>query len=254
MASKYFTVEVSPTVAASKQHGGAMASGVLIADWTAFQVPRGSNMLRSVTLLVRPKGDSGPTVNNHPFGIAFSKTNTVSLGTVGSSIQNRPSNDFLGTIEIDGTNFSTGTLQSTAVATVGGDSANACPPLILEGNITTGDNVGFDTIYVAIFSQSADNTFQSINVINDTDINSTQVTDVVMAGSSMDVREHFAVGDVLHAQDDTLLGTVKSIGGAATGPITLTSATSGAGDSTTVTNGDTIYNINPIRLILGFER
>ena len=254
MASKYFTVEVSPTVAASKQHAGAMASGVLVADWTAFQVPRGSNMLRSVTLLVRPKGDSGPTVNNHSFGIAFSKTNTVSLGTVGSSIQNRPSNDFLGTIEIDGTNFSTGTLQSTSVATLGNDIGGGTPPLILQGDITTGDNVGFDTIYVAVVARDANLDFSSINVINDADINSTQVTDVVMAGTSMDVREHFAVGDVLHAQDDILLGTVASIGNSATGPITLTSATSGAGDSTTVTNGDTIYNINPIRLILGFER
>ena len=254
MASKYFTVEVSPEVAASKQHAAGFASGVLIADWTAIQIPRGSNMLRSATLLVRPKGDSGPTVNNHAFGIAFSKTNTVSLGAVGSSIQNRPSNDFLGVIEFDSTNFSTGTLQSTGVATVGGENANACPPLVLEGDIKTGDNVGYDTIYVAIFSQSADNTFESINVINDTDINSTTPTAIVMAGTSMDVREHFAVGDVLHAQDDILLGTVASIDDAATGPINLTAATSGAGDATTVTNGDTIYNLNPIKLVLGFER
>jgi hypothetical protein len=65
---------------------------------------------------------------------------------------------------------------------------------------------------------------------------------------------HYAVGDVLHAQDDILLGTVDSISDAATGPITLTSATSGAGDATTVANGDTIYNLHPITLVLGFEK
>jgi len=254
MINKFFTVEVSPVVAASKQHAGSFGAGNLVADWTAIQVPRGCNSLRSATLLVRAKGDADPTVNNHAFGIAFSKTNTVSLGTVGGSIQNRPSNDFLGIIEFDVPNFSTGTIQSTAVATVGGDSSNACPPLILQGDVTTGDNVGFDTIYVAIFSQSADNTFESINVINDADINSTTPTAIVMAGTGMDVREHFAVGDVLHAQDDVLLGTVASIDDAATGPINLTTATSGAGDATTVANGDTIYNINPIKLVLGFER
>tara|TARA_R100000353_G_scaffold162990_1_gene123370 strand:+ start:52 stop:807 length:756 start_codon:yes stop_codon:yes gene_type:complete len=251
MASKYFTVEVSPTVAASKQHAGAMTSGVLIADWTAFQVPRGSNMLRSATLLIRPKGDAGPTVNNHPFGIAFSKTNTVSLGTVGSSIQNRPSNDFLGVIEFDATNFSTGTLQSTAVATVGGDSSNACPPLILEGDITTGDNVGFDTIYVAIFSQSADNTFQSINTIAEASFNEGTQTVITFDdgsdGGTTDIREHFAVGDVLHAQDDAVLGTVASVDSAT--QLTLT-----ATNTDDIAENDIIYNINPIKLVLGFER
>ena len=74
-----------------------------------------------------------------------------------------------------------------------------------------------------------------------------------MAGTGMDVRQHFAVDDVLHAQDDILLGTIESIDGAATGPINLTSATSGAGDTTTVQHGDTIYNIHPIEIILGFE-
>ena len=242
MASKYFTVEVSPVVAASKQHAGAFGAGTLVADWTAIQVPRGSNMLRSVTLLVRPKGDASPTENNHAFGIAFSKTNTVSLGTVRGSIQNRPSNDFLGVIEIDGGNYSTGTLQSTAVATVGGDSANACPPLVLQGDITTGDNVGFDTIYVAIFSQSADNTFQSINTIAEASFGEGTQTVITFddgsAGGTMDVREHFAVGDVLHAQDDAILGTVASLDSST--QLTLTAA-----NTEDIAENDVIYNVNP---------
>jgi hypothetical protein len=95
--------------------------------------------------------------------------------------------------------------------------------------------------------------FTSINVINDADINSTTPTAIVMAGTSMDVRMHYAVGDVLHAQDDIVLGTVASIGDTATGPINLAAATSGAGDATTVANGDTIYNLHPITLVLGLE-
>ena len=253
MASKYFTVEKALTVAASDQHT-AFAQSDLVVDWTAIQIPRGASKLTSVTILVRPKGDSSPTINNSALDILFSKTNTVSLGTVNVNLDHRPNNDFIGAIEIDSANYASGALQSTSVATIGNDIGASTPPLILQGDITTGDNVGFDTIYVAVVARDANLDFTSINVINDTDINSTQVTDVVMAGSSMDVREHFAVGDVLHAQDDILLGTVASIGNSATGPITLTSATSGAGDATTVTNGDTIYNINPIRLILGFER
>ena len=63
----------------------------------------------------------------------------------------------------------------------------------------------------------------------------------------MDVREHFAVGDVLHAQDDAVLGTVASADSAT--QITLTAANTEA-----IAENDVIYNINPKKLVLGFER
>jgi len=252
MVNKYFTVEKRLTIAASKQHA-AFAAGDVMVDWTALQVPKGASKLVCATALVRPKGDAGPTDNNFSFCLAFSKTNTVSLGTVNNSVSNRPSNDFIGILDFDTTNYGITSMQSTAVAHLGGDVANPTPPIVLQGDPTTGDNVGFDTIYVGMIA-NGDFDFTSINVINDADINSTTPTAIAMAGTGMDVREHFAVGDVLHAQDDILLGTVASIDAAATGPINLTSATSGAGDATTVANGDTIYNINPIKIVLGFEK
>ena len=252
MVNKYFTVEKRLTIAASKQHA-AFASGDVMVDWTALQIPKGASKLVSATALIRPKGDADPTDNNFSFSLVFSKTNTVSLGTVNTGPDHRPSNDFIGALEVDSNNYAATTLQSTAVATLGTDSANATTPLVLQGDPTTGDNVGFDTIYVGMIAQGSFD-FTSINVINDADINSTTPTAIVMAGTGMDVREHFAVGDVLHAQDDILLGTVASIDAAATGPINLTSATSGAGDATTIANGDTIYNINPVKIILGFEK
>jgi len=252
MINKFFTVEKRLTIAASKQHA-AFAAGDVMVDWTALQIPKGASKLLCATALIRPKGDANPTDNNFAFCLVFSKTNTVSLGTANDPVAHGPSNDFIGALDFDTANYGVTSLQSTAIAHLGHDSANPTTPLIVQGDPTTGDNVGFDTIYVGMIANGSFD-FTSINVINDADINSTEVTDVVMAGSSMDVREHFAVGDVLHAQDDVLLGTVKSITDAATGPITLTSATSGAGDATTVANGDTIYNINPIKIILGFEK
>ena len=41
MKSKYFTVEVKPTIAASKQALAAFTDGDLLFDWTSFQIPRG---------------------------------------------------------------------------------------------------------------------------------------------------------------------------------------------------------------------
>ena len=63
----------------------------------------------------------------------------------------------------------------------------------------------------------------------------------------MDNREHFIAGDVIHAQDDAVVGTLASV---AESGITLTSELG----TSVLTNGDTLYNINPIRAILYFEK
>jgi len=256
MINKYFSVTKKMPIAASLQHTAAFGSGDVLVDWQPIQIPKGSSCLRSLTMLVRPKGDATPTDNDFPAQIIFSKTNTQSLGTVNGAVFHRPFPDTLGLIEIESGMYCINVFNSTVIAQTSGgngDSEAASPPLILTGDPTTGDNVGFDTIYVGMVANGAFD-FRSINVINDGDINSTTPTAIVMAGSGMTVHEHFAVGDVLHAQDDILLGTVESLGGATTGPINLTSATSGAGDATTVADGDTIYNLHPITLILGFEK
>jgi len=251
---KYFSVTKKIEIAASKQHA-AFGAGDVLTDWVPLQIPKGSSCLKSVTMLVRPKGDATPTDNDFACDIVFSTTNTFSLGTVNSAVNHRPFPDVIGLVEITTGSYGVNVYNSTAIASTGlqGNDNEGGVPLVLTGDPITGDNVGYDIIYVGMVAVGAFN-FTSINVINDADINSTTPTAIVMAGSGMDVREHFAAGDVLHAQDDILLGTVASIDDAATGPINLTSATSGAGDATTVTNGDTIYNLHPITLVLGFEK
>ena len=250
---KFFTVEVTPTIPASAQHGGAMISNAVLFDWNAFQVPKGTCKLVNATILVRPKGDAGPTSNDGRIQLVFSKTNTQSLGTPDVAPLIRPSNDLLGVIEFEPNSYSSANLKGTSISNLhggGGDTEAPSCPLIMTPSEITGN---FNTLYLGGLTGDSGTDFQSINVINDGDINSTTPTAIVMAGSGMDVREHFIAGDVLHAQDDTLLGTVASIDDATTGPINLTSATSGAGDATTVTDGDTIYNIHPVRVILQFE-
>ena len=45
---KYHTVDVWPTIPASVQHAGAAADTHVLFDWTAFNIPRGSNKLKAV--------------------------------------------------------------------------------------------------------------------------------------------------------------------------------------------------------------
>ena len=256
MASKYFTVAVKPTVTASLQHTAAFGSGEVLFDWTSFQVPRGANKLVSATAMVRAKGDATPTAN--PFGLQllFSSTNTVSLGTINSAPDHRPSDDFLGFVEFAAASYTAASMQSTAVAVVAkGDDVTNFAPLILEGNIGTGDNVGYDTIYVGGVTQGAFDWSSSLNAIaEDTDAEHADSKVITMDGISMDVRAHFIAGDVVHIGTsvgtpaaDSLIGTVASADSAT--QITLNDVS-----PTALVDGDILYNIHPVKLLLQFER
>ena len=252
MGTKYFTVKTKMPVPASNQHEGAFASGDVVVDWQAIQVPKGASCLRSVTIVNRPYGNATPTDNNSALDVIFSATNTVSLGTVHDDVSHYPNPDILGVIEIDSSNYGSQAYQGSMVASVGGDTSAALPPLVLQGD---GDNVGFDTIYVAIVARDADLNFQSINAIAESGSAGAVSTQVItMDGTSMDVREHFAAGDVVHIGTsvgtpaaDSLVGTIKSADSATQLTLESTSAID-------LVDGDILYNLHPITLILGFER
>ena len=62
MKSKYFTVEVKPTIAASKQALAAFADGDLLFDWTSFQIPRGPAKLVNATIVSPLFGSPSRTI------------------------------------------------------------------------------------------------------------------------------------------------------------------------------------------------
>tara|TARA_R110000824_G_scaffold244683_2_gene433623 strand:+ start:16 stop:780 length:765 start_codon:yes stop_codon:yes gene_type:complete len=250
---QFFTVDVKPTIAASKQHA-AFAAGDVLFGWTEFEVPKGSHALLSVTALVRPKGDATPTVNRFPFSLVFAKTDDTSLGTVNDAADHVPNNDFLGQIEFEAANFSHSALQSTAVVSTGkgSNSGTTYNPMVLTPDPTTGSSVGYNKLYVGCIAAGAFD-FSSINAIaedGDAEAASTQV--ITMDGTSMDVREHFIDGDIVHIGTsvgtpaaDSLIGTVASADSS-------TQITLDAVSATALVDGDILYNIHPMRLILSF--
>ena len=246
----YFTVDLKPDFVASKLQATIGAHKVLF-DWVPIQVPKGTVCLKSVTALIRPKGDTGPTENAKGFDLLFSKTNTISLGVTGGDPTHFPINDYLGAVEILAGNAATNYINGTIVlstASQSGDTEPANMPLIMTP--TESASAGFDTIYVAAVTVNAPS-FTTINTIQTTEAASATIH---CNGSGMDLREHFLPGDVLHtattvgaADADTLIGTVLTVDSATN--ITLT-------DTAAVTHvdGTLIMNINPIRIRLGFER
>ena len=244
----YFTVEVKPLIPASKQDTAVFTAGDLLFDWVGFEIPRGGAKLVGVTALVRPKGDAGPTPNNFDFDLIFGKVGTT-LGTANAvAFVGAPTNDIIGSVNIAQSNFigpnSAVSTSCTSVASVSDLSIVISPD---DTALNTGTNVGYDKFYVAGVSNNSNIDFRSILVVSDADIASAAHTTINTGGTGMANTEHFVAGDVIHAQDDAVVGTLASV---ASSTITLTSELG----TSILTNGDTLYNINPIKLLLHFEK
>ena len=258
MKDRYFSVEVKPTLPASKQHLGAFTAGDVLFDWIEFEIPKGTSRLIGATMITRPKGNATPTGNKFGAFLIFSKSGTAgdgttTYGTVNSAQTNVPSNDFLGVLELETTtSYSLG--SGTAVGMTGrASNTSSQAHLLLTGN-QTGSSVGYDKLYVSAQANGAFD-FTSINAIaEDTDAEHANSKVITMDGSSMDVRHHFMAGDVVHIGTsagtpaaDSLIGTIASADSAT--QITLENVS-----PTALVDGDILYNIHPIRLILHFEK
>ena len=251
MKDRYFTVEVKPTVTASKQHIGVFTAGDVLFDWTEVQIPKGTSRCIGASMLVRPKGNATPTANNFGAELLFSKTNTQTLGTINGTPDKVPSNDFLGLLEIETeTSYPLSTLKSTTVGMAGRASNTSTQANVLITPSQTGDNVGFDKFYLGGLAGGA-HFFTTIIRLNDASGNmdvSVAGTTIATDGSSMDIRNHFIAGDILHAHDDAVIGTVASVTDATDLELTANFTADALADD------DFVYNIHPIRIILFFEK
>ena len=50
MKDRYFSVEVKPTLPASKQHAAAFTAGDVLFDYTEFEIPKGTSRLIGATM------------------------------------------------------------------------------------------------------------------------------------------------------------------------------------------------------------
>jgi hypothetical protein len=248
---KFFTATAVPTIPASKQHA-TIVSGRVLFDWTEIEIPKGAASLNSVSVLIRAKPAATPVTNRLDFQLVFSKTNTISLGTVGAVPDLSPSNDFIGRMEFETENYSNAGMICTSVATSGKGSNNGTDvtPIVLEGDPNSGTNVGYDKIYVAAI---AGGTFdwESINTVAST---AAAGTTVVCDGTSFLNANHFLPGDILQSATtvganaaDTVMGTIASITNATTLELTTTSLD-------VFVDGAILINQNPIRVVCSFEK
>jgi hypothetical protein len=253
--SKYFTVEVKPTIAASKQ--GAFQDGDALFDWTSFKIPRGAARLVSVTGVFR--GENGtpqvkPKVDLY-FGKAIDGTAPPTIGTLNAGVTAAPlfTNHVIGMHHIMDTDSGQNAGDFWNINQSGGGAAgNQIPGVVLQGNNTVDGDHAFDTIYVAAAAGNTIDFGTSVLVKGAvTADNSTTISTDDGSAGDPNAELIFAAGDVLHTASDEVIGTVSSIAAFGSGAqvITLT-----ANNVDALSDNDEIFNINPIRLIFSFEK
>jgi len=255
----YFTVKVTPdlvdgTVAKIIQSDKTdlpFGAEDILFDWTAFDVPKGTCALHSITMYMM--GEDGATQTDADFWFVFAKsidgTAPSTLGVVNAAQTacfDLPK-FLIGSLKVEASQGGSGQLKGPAFGNIvhwgmagsGGDMG----PVILEGEPESGTNVGYDKIYVAAFTGA--------NIDFSTGVLSTGAVSAeasaTIAVDTVDPRKCFQVGDTVYVHDvDTAAGTVASLG---SGSIVLNAVTAAA-----VANNDELVNANPIKIVFGFEK
>ena len=247
--SKYFAVTVKPTIAASIQAEAAYSQADVLFDWHAFDIPKGAARLVGVTALVRQTNGTG--ANILPFHVYYAKSidgvAPSSLGTVHATANGTGYyNNIIGKNNIEVKDFADDYLDVgvhvAALAAGGADSDK--PSTVLQGEPDSGTNVGYDKLYVAGLC-GVSGVFDFASTVTCTGVQ--PITQAVLTVGTTSALSNFAVGDILHDEDDRLLGTVKSMD--STTQMTMTANLENA-----TVNAKDVYNISPITLILSFER
>lgn len=220
----------------------------ILFDWVAMQVPKGANKLVSITGFMMGQ-DGGEQVNGDVefiFAKSINGEAPTSLGAVNAAQTagfDLPLH-YIGFAKCEGTSSVTvgAKFGDFFTSTYGGGAAGAQLPVILEGEPASGQNVGYDVIYVAAFVVGAVDFSTGVKPT----AQAATSTDTI-AVDGVDPRKCFQIGDTVYTNtDDTPLGTVKSM--------TSSEIVLNANLAAQVEDNEEIVNANPVRVVFGFEK
>jgi len=253
-----YTVKIKPDiidgdvskVIAANAADHAFSAGDILFDWQAIQVPKGTNKLISISGYLM--GQDGGVQVNSDIEFVFAKSiNNVAPTTLGeenaaqSACFEMPLH-FVGYAKVEGTSSASvgGSFGDYFTSNFGGANGGTFP-LVLEGEPDSGQNVGYDVIYVAAFAGGGID-FSTGVLSNGGETSNTETS---LTTKTVDPRKAFNVGDTVYIHDvDTAIGTIASMTAI---NITLNAAIAGGTD---IAANDEFVNATPITCIFGFEK
>jgi len=275
MKTNYFNSPViTPLVKASAQHA-AFAEGDIVFDWASFDIPRGSSRLLGATITTRHNKVANQVGT---LDLVFAKDNganstphSIGAGNAILGVTNFASTDIIG--------FLPGKLSDmsgegiTATAATYHTSAVSPSPIILEPNSNSGANVGVDRYYVAGLASGALDLQGLVAIGPGVGVNISGSNGTFGDIDGTDPRLVFAPGDLLHAEDDIIVGELKTVNqndivfkfagetsanhsGTYTVPADIAAfrIQNGAGAAGDLLEDDILYNVFPLRITLHFSK
>jgi len=263
----YYNVTIKPTITASLQTVAFQADDVLF-DWTKFYVP--SNVGRLIGCNVNVRGTDGSR-QEFALDVYFAKSDDFSLGTINSAVAIKPNNDMLGAMPVPVTAYMDGlnTMEVANVTTSARLTLQPVPEPIVSGTSPTGNYV----LYMAGVAQGAFDFTTAALTDNTVDVSGLSVPTITTLDGTA-CNEVFGPGDIIHVQDDVVLGEVVSLDAnnitfradgvnqIHAGGVTLYETPddfaawqiqNGAGAAGDLANNDELHNIHPITLTLSFS-
>jgi len=251
MKSKYYTVDVTPTFVASEMEAGAYADGDVMFKSTAVEIPRGISKLIAAQVIYR--GTNG-AAQASTFDLVFTKDELTCAA--GNAAQDLNPGDIYTLADPSSTSGRVpgilGTVRLAAADTTKLGAFSIATTKGLGTGISidsVGSTVGVDKLYVHGITRGTDYNPHSNVAVNEAGFGAAAQTVITVSGTSAVLA--FAPGDVIHAQDDAVLGTISTVDSAT--QITLTAANTAAivgSDGT----ADRLYCINPMEIRLVFEK
>ena len=238
MINKKTFTRVSPVIPANIQHAGAFADTHLLFDWHEVTNFKGS-MIDGVSAIVR--GTDGAAQTGVAMELFFATSHIPTLDDgVNVSVDTAPAslgssraavgasnggwfNNLVGSVAIAASDYNDNDLNFLNIATKNGLNIPV-----------SGD------LYVAAIAKEAVD-FQNTIKVNESNFGAE--TQTVITVDTVHADKIFAPGDVVHAEDNAVLGTIKTVDSDT--QITLTKANVDA-----IENNDVLYCVSPIQLIL----
>jgi hypothetical protein len=261
--SKHFTVEIKPTIPGEYQANGSatFSDNDVLFDWTAFDIPKGAARLTSISIVM--SGTDGGAQSAKDIDFLFAKTvdgvAPVTIGNANASASGAPilKNHIIGLGHIEGsTDYGGNTLDYFIAGSTGSGAAGShVPTIVLEGEPESGTNVGYDKLYIAGICAESNISFGTKVLVRGaiTAGNTTTIPTDLQGSAEGDPNAEtiFAVGDVIETGTGDTVGTIASISAFDTDhqDIILT-----ANNVEAIADNEELFNVNPVKVILSFER
>ena len=248
----YINKQVKPIITASTQNT-QFANNDILFDWTAFDLPKGSSLLKNVTVVLRHADSAAQTMQHIHLFFARSINGVVpaSLGTVNVTADGTGYfNNIIGGIILDKADAIIDGLDFVTILSSGNSSGTAgmgaTEISFSTDDFTTATYKGFERYYVAaIHHGGAGFNFTTGVLLNQGSNQAAATVETTLTTDGTDARKVFSVGDIVVAADGAAVGTVTAVASA-------TSLTVDAVEAA-LEDDDELLVQSPVGLQLSFE-